>query len=51
MKFIDEIQAQGFNINYLDIRCDFGINNYYTGIAHPTPQNLLDTVRIIFIYA
>ncbi|KAI3769737.1 hypothetical protein L6452_00850 [Arctium lappa] len=45
VKFIDEIRAQGFDINYLNIGGGLGIDYYHTGTILPTPRDLIDTVR------
>nr|XP_043606013.1 diaminopimelate decarboxylase 1, chloroplastic-like isoform X2 [Erigeron canadensis] len=45
VKFIDEIRAQGFGINYLNIGGGLGIDYYHTGTVLPTPRDLIDTVR------
>ncbi|CAI9265560.1 unnamed protein product [Lactuca saligna] len=45
VKFIDEIRAQGFDINYLNIGGGLGIDYYHTGTVLPTPRDLIDTVR------
>ena len=49
VKFIDEIRAQGFDINYLNIGGGLGIDYYHTGTVLPTPRDLIDTVRTIYI--
>ena len=44
---IDEIWAQGFEVDYLNIGGGLGIDYYHTGAILPTPRDLIDTVRII----
>lgn len=50
VKFIDEIRAQGFDINYLNIGGGLGIDYYHTGTVLPTPRDLIDTVSVIYIF-
>ncbi|KAK2966012.1 hypothetical protein RJ640_017090 [Escallonia rubra] len=43
--YIDQIRAQGFEIDYLNIGGGLGIDYYHTGAVLPTPRDLIDTVR------
>ncbi|XP_010519848.1 PREDICTED: diaminopimelate decarboxylase 2, chloroplastic [Tarenaya hassleriana] len=45
VKYIDEIRAQGFEVNYLNIGGGLGIDYYHTGAILPSPRDLIDTVR------
>ncbi|KAA8536086.1 hypothetical protein F0562_028564 [Nyssa sinensis] len=45
VNYIDEIRAQGFEIDYLNIGGGLGIDYYHTGAVLPTPRDLIDTVR------
>ncbi|XP_010555051.1 PREDICTED: diaminopimelate decarboxylase 2, chloroplastic-like [Tarenaya hassleriana] len=45
VKYIDEIRAQGFEVNYLNIGGGLGIDYYHTGAVLPSPRDLIDTVR------
>lgn len=48
VNYIDEIRAQGFEIDYLNIGGGLGIDYYRTGAVLPTPRDLIDTVRHYF---
>lgn len=50
VKYIDEIRAQGFELDYLNIGGGLGIDYYHTGAVLPTPRDLIDTVRILSIF-
>ncbi|EEF49444.1 diaminopimelate decarboxylase 1, chloroplastic [Ricinus communis] len=45
VNYIDEIRAQGFEIDYLNIGGGLGIDYYHAGAVLPTPRDLIDTVR------
>uniref|UniRef100_A0AAU6W5N8 diaminopimelate decarboxylase n=1 Tax=Flueggea suffruticosa TaxID=283120 RepID=A0AAU6W5N8_9ROSI len=45
VNYIDEIRAQGFELNYLNIGGGLGIDYYHKGAILPTPRDLIDTVR------
>ncbi|KAK7842299.1 diaminopimelate decarboxylase 2 [Quercus suber] len=45
VNYIDEIRAQGFEVDYLNIGGGLGIDYYHTGAILPTPRDLIDTVR------
>lgn len=47
VNYIDEIRAQGFKIDYLNIGGGLGIDYYHSGAVLPSPRDLIDTVRII----
>ena len=47
VNYIDEIRAQGFEVDYLNIGGGLGIDYYHAGAILPTPRDLIDTVRII----
>jgi len=49
VNYIDEIRAQGFEVDYLNIGGGLGIDYYHSGAVLPTPRDLIDTVRIIFL--
>lgn len=44
VNFIDEIRAQGFQLEYLNIGGGLGIDYYHTGAVLPTPMDLINTV-------
>lgn len=46
--YIDEIRAQGFEIDFLNIGGGLGIDYYHSGAILPSPRDLIDTVRILF---
>ena len=46
VNYIDEIRAQGFEVDYLNIGGGLGIDYYHTGAVLPTPRDLIDTVRL-----
>lgn len=51
VNYIDQIRAQGFEIDYLNIGGGLGIDYYHTGAILPTPRDLIDTVSTtILIY-
>lgn len=51
VNYIDQIRAQGFEIDYLNIGGGLGIDYYHTGAILPTPRDLIDTVSsMIIIY-
>ncbi|CAK9157605.1 unnamed protein product [Ilex paraguariensis] len=43
--YVDQIRAQGFEIDYFNIGGGLGIDYYHTGAILPTPRDLIDTVR------
>lgn len=45
VKYIDQIRAQGFDVNYLNIGGGLGIDYYHSDAVLPTPRDLIDTVR------
>ncbi|XP_065868261.1 diaminopimelate decarboxylase 2, chloroplastic-like [Euphorbia lathyris] len=45
VNYIDEIRAQGFEVDYLNIGGGLGIDYYHAGAVLPTPRDLIDTVR------
>ncbi|KAL2345059.1 hypothetical protein Fmac_006344 [Flemingia macrophylla] len=45
INYIDEIRAQGFEVDYLNIGGGLGIDYYHSGAILPTPRDLIDTVR------
>ncbi|GMN55691.1 hypothetical protein TIFTF001_024815 [Ficus carica] len=45
VNYIDEIRAQGFEVNYLNIGGGLGIDYYHSGAVLPTPRDLINTVR------
>uniref|UniRef100_A0A6M2EHE5 diaminopimelate decarboxylase n=1 Tax=Populus davidiana TaxID=266767 RepID=A0A6M2EHE5_9ROSI len=45
VNYIDEIRAQGFEVDYLNIGGGLGIDYYHSGAVLPTPRDLIDTVR------
>lgn len=50
VSYIDEIRAQGFEVDYLNIGGGLGIDYYHTGAVLPTPRDLIDTVRILPLF-
>ncbi|XP_072982785.1 probable diaminopimelate decarboxylase, chloroplastic [Typha latifolia] len=45
VNYIDEIRAQGFELEYLNIGGGLGIDYYHTDAVLPTPMDLINTVR------
>ncbi|KAF5448849.1 hypothetical protein F2P56_029346, partial [Juglans regia] len=45
VNYIDQIRAQGFKVDYLNIGGGLGIDYYHSGAVLPTPRDLIDTVR------
>ncbi|XP_074569877.1 putative diaminopimelate decarboxylase, chloroplastic [Curcuma longa] len=45
VNFIDQIRAQGFQLEYLNIGGGLGIDYHHTGAVLPTPMDLINTVR------
>ncbi|KAM3240069.1 hypothetical protein ACQJBY_053631 [Aegilops geniculata] len=45
VNFVDEIRAQGFELEYLNIGGGLGIDYHHTGAVLPTPMDLINTVR------
>ncbi|XP_059435109.1 diaminopimelate decarboxylase 2, chloroplastic-like [Corylus avellana] len=45
VNYIDQIRAQGFEVDYLNIGGGLGIDYYHSGAVLPTPRDLIDTVR------
>ncbi|CAL9162722.1 unnamed protein product [Musa hybrid cultivar] len=45
VNFIDQIRAQGFQVEYLNIGGGLGIDYHHTGAVLPTPMDLINTVR------
>ena len=50
VNYIDEIRAQGFEVDYLNIGGGLGIDYYHSGAVLPTPRDLIDTVSILPLY-
>ncbi|MQL89185.1 hypothetical protein Taro_021766 [Colocasia esculenta] len=49
VNYIDQIRAQGFNIDYLNIGGGLGIDYHHTGAILPTPMDLINTVRELVV--
>ncbi|KAG9449717.1 hypothetical protein H6P81_009682 [Aristolochia fimbriata] len=49
VNYIDEIRAQGFEIDYLNIGGGLGIDYHHSGAILPTPMDLINTVRKLVI--
>ncbi|RAL49342.1 unnamed protein product [Cuscuta campestris] len=47
--FIDQIRAQGFEIDFLNIGGGLGIDYYHSGAILPSPRDLIDTVRELVV--
>ncbi|XP_019053047.1 PREDICTED: diaminopimelate decarboxylase 2, chloroplastic-like isoform X2 [Nelumbo nucifera] len=45
VNYIDQIRAQGFDIQYLNIGGGLGIDYHHSGAVLPTPMDLINTVR------
>ncbi|RDX79095.1 Diaminopimelate decarboxylase 1, chloroplastic, partial [Mucuna pruriens] len=45
VNYIDQIRAQGFEVDYLNIGGGLGIDYQHSGVILPTPRDLIDTVR------
>ncbi|EHA8588742.1 Diaminopimelate decarboxylase 1, chloroplastic [Cocos nucifera] len=45
VNYIDQIRAQGFELEYLNIGGGLGIDYHHTGAVLPTPMDLINTVR------
>ncbi|XP_010930238.1 probable diaminopimelate decarboxylase, chloroplastic [Elaeis guineensis] len=45
VNYIDQIRAQGFELEYLNIGGGLGIDYHHTGTVLPTPMDLINTVR------
>ncbi|KAF8733352.1 hypothetical protein HU200_014957 [Digitaria exilis] len=45
VNFVDEIRAQGFELEYLNIGGGLGIDYHHTDAILPTPMDLINTVR------
>ncbi|XP_077219592.1 diaminopimelate decarboxylase 2, chloroplastic-like [Tasmannia lanceolata] len=45
VNYIDQIRAQGFEIDFLNIGGGLGIDYHHTGAVLPTPMDLINTVR------
>ncbi|XP_010912784.1 probable diaminopimelate decarboxylase, chloroplastic [Elaeis guineensis] len=45
VNYIDQIRAQGFELEYLNIGGGLGIDYYHTGTVLPAPMDLINTVR------
>jgi len=45
VNFVDEIRAQGFELEYLNIGGGLGIDYHHTDAVLPTPMDLINTVR------
>ena len=44
VNFVDEIRAQGFELEYLNIGGGLWIDYHHTGAVLPTPMDLINTV-------
>lgn len=49
VNFVDEIRAQGFELEYLNIGGGLGIDYHHTGAVLPTPMDLINTVSSVSI--
>jgi diaminopimelate decarboxylase len=49
VNYIDEIRAQGFEVDYLNIGGGLGIDYYHAGAVLPKPRDLIDTVSTLSI--
>lgn len=49
INYIDQIRDQGFEVDYLNIGGGLGIDYYHSGAILPTPRDLIDTVRTIYL--
>ncbi|KAF0935171.1 hypothetical protein E2562_031030 [Oryza meyeriana var. granulata] len=45
VNYVDEIRAQGFELEYLNIGGGLGIDYHHTDAVLPTPMDLINTVR------
>ncbi|KAJ6848362.1 diaminopimelate decarboxylase 1, chloroplastic-like [Iris pallida] len=45
VNYIDQIRAEGFELEYLNIGGGLGIDYYHAGAVLPTPMDLINTVR------
>ncbi|ONM62721.1 Diaminopimelate decarboxylase 2 chloroplastic [Zea mays] len=45
VNYVDEIRAQGFKLEYLNIGGGLGIDYHHTDAVLPTPMDLINTVR------
>jgi diaminopimelate decarboxylase len=45
VNFVDEIRAQGFELEYLNIGGGLGIDYHHTDAVLPAPMDLINTVR------
>uniref|UniRef100_A0A804UKW3 diaminopimelate decarboxylase n=1 Tax=Zea mays TaxID=4577 RepID=A0A804UKW3_MAIZE len=45
LNYVDEIRAQGFKLEYLNIGGGLGIDYHHTDAVLPTPMDLINTVR------
>ena len=50
VNFVDEIRAQGFELEYLNIGGGLGIDYHHTDAVLPTPMDLINTVSSVSIY-
>lgn len=46
VNYIDQVRAQGFDVDYLNIGGGLGIDYYHSGAILPSPKDLVDTVRM-----
>ncbi|MQL89184.1 hypothetical protein Taro_021765, partial [Colocasia esculenta] len=49
VNYINQIRAQDFNIDYLNIGGGLGIDYHHTGAILPTPMDLINTVRELVV--
>lgn len=47
VNYVDEIRAQGFELEYLNIGGGLGIDYHHTDAVLPTPMDLINTVSSI----
>jgi diaminopimelate decarboxylase len=50
VNFVDEIRAQGFELEYLNIGGGLGIDYHHTDAVLPTPMDLINTVSPHYVY-
>jgi diaminopimelate decarboxylase len=49
LNYVDEIRAQGFKLEYLNIGGGLGIDYHHTDAVLPTPMDLINTVSSTFL--
>ncbi|RZB85839.1 Diaminopimelate decarboxylase 1, chloroplastic isoform C [Glycine soja] len=50
VNYIDQIQAQGFQVDYLNIGGGLGIDYQHSGAVLPTPRDLIDNIYHIMFF-